>query len=163
MLEVLERRRREATASAPVNGFVYFRTPEDAAVVTQQVVSLFGVVLDGCAVKTAPAAEWRRLHVSNLPRTLTPAAMAECLSVLLAGAGLRLSLADQAAMRQGMTSNGEVVIEFESHADAVAAAHELRGSKVSPSPLSENGGTVVVGWASRDDWRQAKPRAPIVL
>ena len=63
----------------------------------------------------------------------------------------------------GVTSNGEVLLQFACHADAVAAAHELRGAKLLGMGIYEAGGALVVGWGSPEDWLQARPRLPPVI
>ena len=154
---LLERRRREFESAAPVTGFLHLRSPEDAAIVTQEAIAVFGISLGGAAARTSPVREARTLHVSNIPRGLTPDATVAALGALLEGAGLGLSLVDADALRHGMISNGEVLIEFETHG-ALEAAHELRGAKLVASAVYNEGGAMVIGWASAAEWRKGKPR-----
>lgn len=128
---------------------MYFSTREAAARATSPPLRAFGIVIHGQACRTDAAASQTVLHVSLAARGTPPEAVRLMLSDLLSGA-FDLALTDRERLRHGMLCNGEVLLEFGSHGDALAAAHELAADA-----------RVIVGWALPGEWRAARPRMPI--
>jgi hypothetical protein len=127
-----------------------------AAAATNSALRLFGLVIDNQACLVSPASEQRVLHVTSPVPGLPPQAMCAALTdILRPTLGLDLTLRDTDRVRHGMLCNGEVVIEFESHESAVAAAHLLRKAYATEEER------FVVGWALPNEWRAAQPRLPV--
>ena len=117
-------------------------------------------MLYGQACRIEEAESQRVLHVTFAARGMSPEAVRLSLEAMLQqhssapaplpSGGLELALVDRRKLRHGMLCNGEVLLEFDSHAEALAAAHALSGDP-----------RVVVGWALPGEWQGARPRLPI--
>jgi hypothetical protein len=142
--------KRKASASSPLHA---------AALATCDALRLFGIVIGSQSgsqsCRITPASEARVLYVGGLRASQTPDYVCALLSEWLSDCGMELTPTDRGRVRSGIVSNGEVFIEFPSHADAVMAAYALRGAELGPKE------PIVVGWASNDEWRNARPRMPV--
>ena len=154
--ESIAKRKREAARIAPIHAFVHFSNDAGAAAALAPELRMFGLVIDGHAVRTSAASEHSLLYVGGLPSGMTPQSVALVLSTVLKEEAFDLSVKDQLHLRHGMLCNGEVLLEFSTHADAMAAATALRGLILGPGMQP-----IVVAWAMPDEWRRAKPRLPI--
>jgi hypothetical protein len=118
-------------------------------------MKLFGLAIGDVASPTAPAGQAVTLRLSGFQRDVKPAGVAATLDRLLEPLGMSTGLVDRPALLLNAVCSGEVLLRFQCHADAVEAAHALRGATLSPDAPAARVG---VGWAPDGEaWARAKP------
>ena len=154
LYRLLEERRKKSALQSPLCAFAYFEDSGGAVRALAEHLRLFGIVIGTQACRIEAAADRRALYVGGLPRGMTPDAASAALGSVLAGELVSLRVLDRSRLRHGVVCNGDAYLEFKTHAAAVCAAYALRGAELAA------GTPLVVGWATGDEWRTARPRLP---
>jgi hypothetical protein len=155
LLQQLLRRVRAFNVDSQLHGFVHFADSGGAATACSSQLRLFGLVVDQFSCPVVPAAEMKTLLVQRFPAGLTHDAVAVLVSHALRGEGLEAEPTSR--WRHNVLSSGRVLLDFESHAEAVRAMHALQGLRL--KDWGSGRAPLVVGFLPSEDKLRLAKRA----